>query len=111
MMWDLTHNPAARPLGCNGRYGRSGARTHYRNKQTPCPPCQTSQNHYQREHRRGAHKPRTPKPCGTNAAAKRHQRHGEPTCFPCRIAEAAYVAQLKTKAANKAASDFKGDLR
>jgi len=29
-------------------------------------------------------------PCGTNAAYKRHQRHGEPPCAACRAAWAEY---------------------
>lgn len=31
------------------------------------------------------------KPCGTNAAAKRHRRAGEPLCDPCRLAERLYA--------------------
>ncbi len=30
-----------------------------------------------------------PKACGTEAAAKRHRRNGEPLCEPCRLAAAA----------------------
>ena len=30
------------------------------------------------------------KPCGTLAAARRHKRHKEAVCEPCRAAEAAY---------------------
>lgn len=30
--------------------------------------------------------PRTPQPCGTYAAAKRHQRNSEPLCDACRQA-------------------------
>lgn len=32
----------------------------------------------------------TVNPCGTNAAANRHQRAGEPLCEPCRIAKRQY---------------------
>ncbi len=43
--------------------------------------------------------PRVPAPCGTVAAYKRHQRHGEPACAPCRAAWAewqrAYQARRK----------------
>lgn len=30
------------------------------------------------------------KPCGTEAAYRRHRRRGEPACQPCRQAHAAY---------------------
>lgn len=33
---------------------------------------------------------RTPKPHGTVAAARRHQRAAEPLCEPCKIVWAAY---------------------
>lgn len=31
-------------------------------------------------------------PCGTNAAAERHRRNGEPLCEPCRLARNAAAA-------------------
>ena len=93
------HDPYARPQGCNGKYGRSGARAHrYRGEQA-CPPCLTSENHYQREYRSGGiRKGRTLKPCGTQAAAKRHRNKGERLCFTCRVSEAAYWAEQRAKA-------------
>jgi hypothetical protein len=33
---------------------------------------------------------RVPKPCGTLAAYRRHQRRGEPPCDLCKAANAAY---------------------
>jgi hypothetical protein len=38
-----------------------------------------------RDRKRGG-PPRTPKPCGTMAAYRRHQRHGEPIDDACREA-------------------------
>lgn len=35
--------------------------------------------------------PRELKPCGTLAGARRHKRHKEAVCEPCRLAEAAYM--------------------
>ena len=35
------------------------------------------------------------KPCGTNAAFKRHQRNGETPCLACKTAHAKYVANRK----------------
>ena len=95
--WRLDHDPDQRPLGCNGRYGNSGRKQHARRGEPPCQACRESVNHYDRERRRGQPNPRTLKPCGTNAAAKRHLRRKEPVCFKCRVAEAKYVADLKTK--------------
>lgn len=86
--WDLTHNPARRPLGCNGRYGKSGADTHRRHGQAVCKRCRASQNHYNREYVRGGVKPRPLKPCGTNAAAERHRVNGEELCLACKVARA-----------------------
>lgn len=36
----------------------------------------------------------TTHPCGTNAAYKRHQRHGEQPCAACRAAWSAYQREL-----------------
>jgi hypothetical protein len=47
-----------------------------------------------RDRKRGG-PPRTPAPCGTPAAAKRHRRHGEPLCAPCVAAERAYFRERK----------------
>src|SRR5690606_29324388 len=38
--------------------------------------------------------PRTLKPCGTVAAYRRHQRHGEPPCDECRKAEAEHQREM-----------------
>jgi hypothetical protein len=35
------------------------------------------------------------KPCGTRAAYRRHRRHGETPCQPCRAAAAAYKRQYR----------------
>jgi hypothetical protein len=88
--WDLTHDPAARPLGCNGAYGVSGAHKHRRQGEDTCPPCLASEAHYQREYRRGQPKPKALKPCGTWAAAQRHRKRREPLDFDCRLAESVY---------------------
>ena len=105
--WKLDHNPDARPLGCNGRYGGSGRKKHFRNGTPTCQACRESNAHYQREHRRGQPTPRPkPQPCGTMAAAHRHRQRGEKPCLPCYTAEAKYHADLR--AAKKAAHDFKG---
>lgn len=89
--WDKTHNPAARPLGCNGKYGTSGAKWHRSHGQQVCAKCSASQNHYAREARRKALRPRVLKPCGTNAAAERHRAKGEDLCWDCRLAVAERV--------------------
>lgn len=84
--WDLTHNPNARPLGCNGRYGKSGADKHRRHGTAVCKRCRASAAHYQREYTRGGIRPRKLEPCGTNAAAERHRAKGEELCFACKVA-------------------------
>lgn len=92
-----THNPLARPLGCNGKYGNSGGSAHRRRGEAPCRKCRTSQAHYKREHRRGALRPRRLKPCGTWAAAARHRARNEPLDFACSVAEANYQQERRTK--------------
>lgn len=84
--WDLTHNPERRPVGCNGRYGKSGADKHRYNGEKVCAKCRASQNHIAREYKRGGIRPKPLKPCGTNAAAERHRAKGEPLCFDCKVA-------------------------
>ena len=37
------------------------------------------------------------KPCGTSAAYRRHLRHGEKACAPCRNAEAQRAASARRK--------------
>ena len=41
---------------------------------------------------------RVPKPCGTAAAARRHQRAREPLCEPCRAAWNEYQRTRRAKA-------------
>lgn len=97
--WLLSHNPMARPLGCNGRYGPAGPTRHRRRGEAVCERCRQSVNHYKREAKRGnPGTGRRLKPCGTNAAAKRHHYHGEPLCFLCKVAEANYKSAKKARA-------------
>lgn len=51
--WDRAHNPEARPLGCNGKYGSSGRGRHKYYGTPVCDACKASDNHYCRELRRG----------------------------------------------------------
>lgn len=95
--WDLTHNPEARPLGCNGKYGGSGVKVHTRRGTEICERCRVSMRHYRREKRRGQHLARRRKPCGTHAGYRRHERAKEPICFKCRVAETEYRAARKTR--------------
>ena len=85
--WNLDHDPEARPLGCNGRYGKSGVNLHRYHKTPYCDACKASARHYEREVRRGQKYPRVLRPCGTRAAAERHRNKGEELCWPCKIAE------------------------
>ena len=82
------HDPYARPLGCNGKYGASGTRAHKRRGEPPCPACSESNGHYVYETKHGGRRPRKLQPCGTNAAAMRHRRKNEPLCFACQVAQA-----------------------
>lgn len=41
----------------------------------------------------GARGPKPTQPCGTVAAARRHERHGEPVCDACRAALRAHNAE------------------
>lgn len=91
------HDPDARPLGCNGKYGESGLQQHKRAGTEPCDACRESYRHNRRELRSGRIKPRTPAPCGTYPAAARHAHKGEPLDFACRIARAQYRAELKQR--------------
>lgn len=84
----LNHNPFARPLGCNGLYGKSGRIRHTKAGEPVCLKCRESSGHYQRELRSRGIPKRKLKPCGTNAAARRHRRKGEALCFKCKLAEA-----------------------
>ena len=96
--WRLDHDPYARPLGCNGKYGGSGRKLHERARTPNCDQCRASNAHYQREHRRGQPTPRpTPQPCGTMAAAHRHRERGEKPCQDCYTAEAKHHAELRAK--------------
>jgi hypothetical protein len=49
-----------------------------------------------RDRQRGG-PPRVLQPCGTYAAAKRHQRRGEPLCEPCRAALADHQRAMYLK--------------
>lgn len=93
--WRLDHDPSARPLGCNGKYGVSGVQRHRKAGTEHCTPCRESAAHYRREARRGGIKPRKPQPCGTPAAAHRHRAKGEPVDFACHVAEANYRTKLR----------------
>ncbi|WNN96004.1 hypothetical protein SEA_HIRKO_54 [Arthrobacter phage Hirko] len=96
--WRLDHNPFARPLGCNGAYGVSGARRHRRQGTATCAACLASEAHYQREYRRGQPKPKALKPCGTWAAAQRHRVKGERLDMACVAAESEYKQALRERA-------------
>lgn len=95
MSWNFDHDPEARPLGCNGRYGNSGAVKHNYYKTEACEDCKASARHYARERARGQKYPRVLQPCGTRAAALRHRAKGEERCLPCAVAEAADQAERK----------------
>lgn len=103
--WDPAHDPEARPLGCNGKYGRSGTSAHARRGEKACPDCRASINHFQRELRRGTaeagngnwdltHNPnRRPLGCNgkySSSGAATHRRRGEKVCKRCRISAAHY---------------------
>lgn len=96
--WRLDHDPEARPLGCNGAYGVSGARRHKRRGESACRACLDSAAHYLREYRRGQPKPRVLKPCGTWGAAQRHRVKGERLDMACVEAESVYKQALRAKA-------------
>jgi hypothetical protein len=95
--WKLDHDPEARPLGCNGKYGTSGSKAHRRRGHNPCTWCKASEAHYARELRRGQGLPRPLHPCGTNAAYKRHLDLGEDPCFKCRVGRSHYHAEQRAK--------------
>jgi len=113
--WRKDHDPFARPLGCNGKYGVSGVQRHTKAGTEPCKKCRESYAHYRREARRGGIKPRTPKPCGTYAAAQRHKAKKEPLCFKCKVAETNYRTELRNRTKEReavptgAASVIKGE--
>lgn len=91
--WREAHDPEARPLGCNGKYGVSGAQRHDRAGEERCEACRESCNHYKREQRRGGLVKRRPPACGTYPAVSRHKRRSEPLDFACRVAQARYRAK------------------
>jgi hypothetical protein len=97
--WDLSHDPEARPLGCNGKYGTSGYKAHRRRGNEPCTRCKASLAHYARELRRGQGTPKQLHPCGTPAAYKRHADRGEPIDFACRVGRSNYLAEQRAKRA------------
>jgi len=96
--WKFDHDPEDRPIGCNGRYGTSGAAKHHYHREEVCDDCKASARHYARERKRGQLYPRKLQPCGTRAAALRHRDRGEERCLPCKIAEAAHQAERKMAA-------------
>lgn len=96
------HDPLARPLGCNGKYGQSAYKMHRRAGTEPCKRDLVSQAHYKREFHRGNGKPRRLKPCGTWAAASRHRRNNEPLDFACSVAEAQYQQSRRDREKGKA---------
>jgi hypothetical protein len=98
--WNLDHNPAVRPLGCNGRYGNSGKSAHKNRGEPNCARCKASAAHYARERRRGGIKPRKLEPCGTHAAAERHRAKGEPIDRACRLADAAKSQDYRDRTKN-----------
>jgi hypothetical protein len=93
--WQTQHDPEARPLGCNGKYGCSGRKRHQRQASPVCHECLASEAHYKREVRRGQKLGRRLHPCGTPAAARRHRYDNEPLDIPCQLAEAAYHKELR----------------
>lgn len=94
--WRWDHDPFARPLGCNGKYGSSGIQRHSREGTTPCAGCRESYAHVKRERRRGGITTlKPPTACGTATGARRHRRNGDPVCLPCRVAEARYRYHLR----------------
>lgn len=96
--WKLSHNPSSRPLGCNGKYGQSGARLHRRRGEKVCKRCSKSGAHYQRERRRGEFQGPPPlRPCGTPSAAARHKSRGEPIDLACRLALAKQQQELRDR--------------
>ena len=67
--------------------------------------CRESVNHYKREAKRG--NPGTGRrlqPCGTPAAARRHQNHNEPLDFPCKEALSRAKQEKKVRARQRKAS-------
>lgn len=106
--WDPTHDPTARPLGCNGKYGRSGAAAHRRRGTETCDLCRASFSHFRREERRGTaeagngnwdltHNPnRRPLGCrgryGPSGAAY-HRKHGTKVCARCRNSAKHYARE------------------
>lgn len=100
--WNFEHDPEARPIGCNGRYGRSGESKHLHHGEKACEDCLASRRHYERERRRGQKYPRALRPCGTKAAAERHRNNGEEIDLACRLAEADSSARAREKRRQRA---------
>lgn len=86
--WSKSHDPLVRPLGCNRKPGYSGQNMHRRQGTVVCGLCREASNHMRREARRGQPYPVPLYPCGTQAAAHRHRRHGEPLDLRCAVADA-----------------------
>ena len=82
----------------------SGYNRHRRKKEKACQPCVAANREAnrkkdaQRRAKKRAEKEgrvKVLKPCGTSAAAKRHQRNGEPLCDACQEARRQVFADLK----------------
>lgn len=95
--WRKDHDPAAKPLACNGKYGASGSQRHRYHGEKPCEKCRESEAHMRREARRGQRHPKVLYPCGTWQAAKRHQKRGEEIDYPCKLARAKYERELRAE--------------
>lgn len=108
--WKKDHDPEARPLGCNGKYGDSGRKLHQRQGTKACQACRDSANHAERERARGQNTPRILRPCGTPAAVTRHRRRGEPLDFDCALAETKMHNAKRARAREKAKAQAKADL-
>lgn len=98
--WRLDHDPEARPLGCNGKYGTSGSKVHRYRGETPCEKCKASEAHYARELSRGQNLPRIKHGCGTWQKAEWHIKRGEPVDFACRAARSDYRNKLAAEKAS-----------
>lgn len=102
---------ALAPCGTVAAYRR-----HQRHGETPCNACREAMAAAARDRRAGL--PAGPgrggwerdeadlAPCGTAAAAKRRQRHGEPVDYACKVAASYYYAANKARQRGEPAPDF-----
>lgn len=94
------HSTAEQPPSRCG--SETGYKRHNYRREPACRRCLDAHAAHNRAYRKGARPlPRTPKPCGTEAAYHRHLRSRPRTkpCRPCLDAHAAYVAGRETDAA------------